>query len=146
MLMCFPQCSTDIFVACEDHITSLCRAVAPTTACTAMAVLVFPGNHASIRMPHPCKLRVGDCVVVTRVRFLAKNAPRFLISLTNPLTSISSADLSEKQAGNYSLFSVRLVQTMTVVTIFTSRPRIYCVICMNAVKIGCVNGCAFLAV
>ena len=49
----------------------------------------FSANHTSILKPHPCKLRVRDYVEATRVRFMAKNAPKFLISLTNQLSSIS---------------------------------------------------------
>ena len=90
--------------------------------------IVFLVNHTSICKPHPFQLRVRDSVFATSeatsVRFLAeKNAPKFIFSLTNPLTSISGRDLSENQASIQLLFSERLVQTMAVVTLFTSRPH-----------------------
>ena len=75
-----------------------------------------------------------------RVRFLAKNALNFLISLTKPLTSIL-ADIFDKtkRVINHSFQRAWFRQWLWFTLHNLRRDLAYCVIFMNAVKIGCMS-------
>ena len=56
------------------------------------------GHIGFFDKPHPVQLKLHNRLMAPQVQFLTEKALKFLISLTNLLTSIFHGNLSEKQS------------------------------------------------